>query len=519
MAALCRWLVSRPDGKALILTAGDQDVAALARALEPFASAGSFTVETAGKDSGSVDASARVLLAPLQTMLNRAQSGRIDASVYGLVLVPDMDAVVDLGLAASLVSITACLMPQEQRSTLAVSQRFGHTERMLAKEIAGDPQKLFLNDEGESSKAAPSRSWFVDATDKLPLLLGLLAKDTARPVAAFCNLKDSAMELVRRLQENGHKAECVFGSGQRRDAIFGDARSGRVAVLVLIDEGARGLQAAWAGRVFNWDIPLEGELYVQRLAALDQKRNGASVFNFVCERYALGLADVERVLGHALTVEAVDRSMFVAENKSMSQPVSQLAQTRAHDGRSRPVDKYPADKRAADKRDDGGRYDGRNAQSIQADIAALTGANPRLSQSRDSASAVRSAQPKQEAATKPAAKHSRKARNKGGNPSAAQNRGQAPEEIKRQEQQRQASGRARQDQRPASARPDPYALPMEERMKLYRERYGKSSLPRKAQPKQALETGTAEPAKAGDDEDSGSQGLLGSIRNLFGKRR
>jgi len=358
----------------------------------------------------------------------------------------------------------------------------------------------------------------------------------------------------------------VLGNLPRKRAVLDSVKVGEYDVLVLTDEGGSGLPGSWASVLVNWDLPLEGEPYLARLEHLDASADGARVYNFVCERYSFGLPAIERVLGTRLQTqpapasmmfsEAPDRTGMARQSERDQQPRAQLDRSTE---RSRPEERRDrgshSNDRGGDRGDRGGQYDGRNARAIQADIAAITGGKP---------VAKATAPVPVDAATEPAAKPGKKRGHKGRSALASAQKSASPEATKRTGDagrrregtppNRQGAKRARAGSGPRLT--DPYSVSMEERLRLYRERYAEgqgSGQPARAgaakpggvrsgrakggNPQQdtskALRTGqmreslgsdnttrssSPRPAAAQNAPSSQGRGLFGALKGLFGKK-
>ena len=87
-------------------------------------------------------------------------------------------------------------------------------------------------------------------------------------------------------------------------------------VLVLTDEGTIGLARGTFRLLVNFDIPLEPDLYVKRLEMLDRFFPEAKVINLACERYLVGLSAVERYIGASLEAKPVADTLIQTEDLS-----------------------------------------------------------------------------------------------------------------------------------------------------------------------------------------------------------
>jgi hypothetical protein len=181
-------------------------------------------------------------------------------------------------------------------------------------------------------------------------------------------------------------------------------------------------------------------------------------------------------------------------------------------------DRQPEHRGSPEQRDRGGQYDGRNARAIQADITAITGGFSLNDQ-------------------KPIAPDQGTSRKKRGRKTPESRREPAAPPKKREAARpkpaRNPPPVARQKKKSGGPRlADPYSVSMEERLRLYRERYGNGApqdnqrvgngrtvRPGDRKPPAAAPIRT--PAEASDTSKgtkSVPKGILGALRGIFSGR-
>lgn len=481
-AAVAEWLSRNQERRALVILADERSVATARESLADFCRTLGRSLGMAGRQPDPEADSADVLVASADTLAARHDGSTLNLADFQLAAFPDLDSFTPHDPAALFRSLKARLRSQWERRTLSFSARFGVKERNLVLDITEAPAELLVEEGNERAKTLPQSTWFVQAGDKVRLLVGLMAADAARPVAVFCNLKDNAEEAAKRLRANGMSVEYVLGNLPRKGAILEAVKSGVHDVLVLTDQGAEGMPGSWAKRLVNWDLPLEGEVYGKRLGVLDPGADGSSVWNFGCDRYVYGIPAIEQYLGYGLNASPADPSLLAPEDKSEGMSFErrhdQGRGDRRDDRRSPRNDsgRPSQERRGGYERRTDGAYDGRNLRSIQADIAALTGASDRpLSRAPE---------------RKPDA----------GRPGGRGDPGRRPQRDRQQ-------GKGRQGERPRqpdTRRPieDPYSVSMEERMRMYRERYGSRLT---SSPQKNGERGSPKNRKGRTEADNGEK--------------
>ncbi|MCE1195331.1 hypothetical protein LWX53_02390 [bacterium] len=362
----------------------------------------------------------------------------------------------------------------------------------------------------------------LDEADKIRYLLKLLQERGDRHLCVFCNLKSTAAELSARLDMNGAATDYIGGNlnpdrknqivakalswtGKRREAPAPEAAAETQAaeaspadgepaeaapeaeaapaldlaapeaeiapvvsrfaadsfVLVLTDEGAKGLAKPEFVTVVNYDIPLEPEFYFERLIFLKRQDPDALLFNLVCDRYMYGIPAIEHTIDAPLPLATPDAGAF-PEDLSAGKPIElPEPRMRGRDGRDgrRGRDGYGRDRFARDDRDrrdrDGYGRDDRGRDNFASD--------DRDSRGRDDRPA-RDDRPRDSSR-----RDERRSDERRGHDSSGRDRIAGGD--------RRAEGRRpseRQADRQGGPVADPYALSMEERLALYKKKYGRN---------------------------------------------
>ena len=501
MAALASRLAAEPGLRALVVAPGDRDVSSLKGACDSIVDSIGKRSSTIGRDS--FDADSDVSIGSMDAVASHSASGALDARAFGLVALSDVDSMVD---AASVVMMRRALgAALPGRRVVAFSAEPGPSHRAIVRDLAGTVEEISLEAEGEREKSIPSDTWNVSADDKIRLFLGLASPLREKPAVVFCNMRDTAESVARLLKGEGFRVEYILGNLPRKRSILDSVIAGNFDILVLTDEGANGLPGGWARILFNWDLPLEGEPYLARIAHLDPSFERAHIHNFACERYSVGLQAIERVLGSPLPAVVADETVMAPSKAKVRADVS-----------ARRDDRQPEHRGSPEQRDRGGQYDGRNARAIQADIAAITGGFS-LNDKKPLA---------------PGQGPSRKKRGR----KAPESKRETVATVKKRETARPKPAKnsppaARQRKKGGGPRlADPYSVSMEERLRLYRERYGngvpqenqRAGSGRTVRPGDGKTAATGEaPAKAPDTTPGTApvpKGILGALKGIFSAR-
>ncbi|CAK7564882.1 MAG: RNA helicase required for poly(A+) mRNA export [Sporothrix epigloea] len=130
--------------------------------------------------------------------------------------------------------------------------------------------------------------------EKYDVLCKLYGLMTIGSSVIFVKTRESANEIHRRMEADGHKVSVLHGNfdGQQRDALLDDFRNGKSKVLITTNVMARGIDVSSVSMVINYDIPMKGmgdvepdaETYLHRIGRTGRfGRVGVSI-SFVYDR-------------------------------------------------------------------------------------------------------------------------------------------------------------------------------------------------------------------------------------------
>lgn len=271
---------------------------------------------------------ANLVLASVQTLISLAQAGALPTIAprhFGFVVVDGAEKIAELP-DEKLRAVQGHLLPSWERKTLVIEGKSTPRAKAFAWDIADNPKEIRFQESIGLVGTIKTASYEIRAEEKLRFVLGLAHDPSIQSICLFCNLKSSAFEISKRLELNGVPTDYVAGALQPSrkkqilekaltggraqpgvdkpgaDTVSHDSDASSAFVLVLTDEGAKDIERARFPVVVNFDIPLEPELYADRLTFLDQHNPNARLYNLACERYMYGIPAIRRSIDPSLTL-------------------------------------------------------------------------------------------------------------------------------------------------------------------------------------------------------------------------
>lgn len=253
---------------------------------------------------GGTDMSAQVealgqrpalVLATPGRLADLIKSGTANLSAVRMLVLDEADRMLEMGFLPELQQILAVL-PRE-RQTLLFSATLGHNVTLFAQELLRRPVRVEVTPSGTPAARAVQKLYEVDADEKYPLLLSLLARDQLSALV-FTRTRERAEKVQEVLKRAGHKSALIHSDrtqGQRRQALEG-FRRGQYRCLVATDIASRGLDVEDVGHVINFDLPHSPEDYVHRIGRTARAGASGRASTFVTERDEETVRAIERII-------------------------------------------------------------------------------------------------------------------------------------------------------------------------------------------------------------------------------
>ncbi len=251
-------------------------------------------------------------------LLDFAQGNRrIDFRDFGFLVIDEADRLFDMGFLPDLRRILRAMRPPKERLTMLFSATLSTSVTHLAWEHMNSPAEVLVEPENVTVETVDQEVYHVSASEKLRLLLGLLAAENPSNALIFTNMKHTAVEVAERLRHNGYTVEYIMGdlTQQKRLTIINQIKDGTLRFLVATDVAARGLHINDLELVVNYDLPENPEGYVHRIGRTARAGKRGKAVSLACERFVFGLEAIEAFIGFKIPVRPVTDDL-IAEDAS-----------------------------------------------------------------------------------------------------------------------------------------------------------------------------------------------------------
>ncbi|SFN00811.1 ATP-dependent RNA helicase RhlB [Dokdonella immobilis] len=225
----------------------------------------------------------------------------------------EADRMFDLGFIKDVRFLMRRMPPREQRQGMLFSATLSHRVLELAYEHMNSPEKVTAETESVTASRVRQVVYFPANEEKIPLLLNLLDKVQEHRSIVFINTKVMAERVTRALERHGHRVATLSGDvpQAKRERLLARFQKGDIEILVATDVAARGLHIPAVSHVFNFDLPQDAEDYVHRIGRTARLGAEGDAISFACDRYAMGLPDIEAYIEQKIPTATVDPEMLV----------------------------------------------------------------------------------------------------------------------------------------------------------------------------------------------------------------
>ncbi len=291
----------------------------------------------------------------------------------------EADRMFDLGFIKDIRFLLRRMPVRTERQTLLFSATLSHRVLELAYEHMNEPEKIVVETETITAARVRQKLYYPSDEEKLPLLIGLLSRSEGARTMVFVNTKAFVERVARSLERAGYRVGVLSGDvpQKKRESLLKKFQAGQLEILVATDVAARGLHIDGVSHVYNYDLPFDAEDYVHRIGRTARLGAEGDAISFACERYAMGLPDIEAYIEQKIPSEPVTPELLVPLPR---QPRLDLAagQDDADDGDSiNEIFREVREARAAEDAKRGGGRGGRPGGGRGGPRAAGTGSGER----------------------------------------------------------------------------------------------------------------------------------------------
>ncbi len=260
-----------------------------------------------------------------------------DLRALQVLVLDEADRMFDLGFIKDIRYLMRRMPEPGQRLSLLFSATLSYRVTELAYEHMNNPQTIEVVPEQVTAEMVEESVYYPAKEEKIPLLLGLMQRETPLRSIVFVNTKRVADRVWGYLESNGYPTAVLSGDvpQKKRQHLLQKFSEGELPVLVATDVAARGLHIPDVSHVFNYDLPQDAEDYVHRIGRTARAGASGSAISFACEEYAFSLSEIEEYIGHKIPMESIANELLLKPHPPKKPEHSRRPKPGGNKGRGR----------------------------------------------------------------------------------------------------------------------------------------------------------------------------------------
>jgi len=166
----------------------------------------------------------------------------------------------------------------------------------ISEKFMRDPIKILIQKDELTLEGIKQFYIHVEKEDwKFDTLCDLYETLTITQAIIYCNFKRKIEMLTDRMAQRDFTVSSMHGdmTGDRRDVIMKEFRSGSSRVLITTDLLARGIDVQQVSLVINYDLPKNRESYIHRIGRSGRFGRKGVAINFVTDDDIRAMRELE----------------------------------------------------------------------------------------------------------------------------------------------------------------------------------------------------------------------------------
>lgn len=459
-----------------------------------------------GTDWGSQEQAIRdgvnVLVATPGRLLDHIRVNKIDFSQLEFLVLDEADRMLDMGFIPDVKTIISKL-PKE-RQTLMFSATLSPKVESLARELTRNPVRINIST-FKTAEGIKQVAYKVAEEHKLELVLHLFDTEEVASAIVFTGTKRGADSLGRALKRKGVKVNSMHGDRdqKQREETLAEFKSGRINVIVATDVMARGIDITGVSHVINFDVPRDLDDYIHRIGRTARAEKTGTAITLVSGQDERYFQTIFQGIGDKLTVNSLPDRLKSSRDLQ-------------HDGSPNPSNRQSSQDSASRRNKRSGNPRNRSTRGKSDTESHLSNAQERAPRNAETSTGQRG-------------------NTTDGSPSTRQEMNQAPGTSNDKNPQRNSDNRntRKSDNRNRGAKgvsrrqpreSDKNRNPSQNRQNQATDHRKSNGVASQEQRRQDLIKQVSNPLSnrkltPADSENSGSKGIWGKIKNLFGSKK
>ena len=214
-------------------------------------------------------------------LMDHMWRGTIKLDAVRFAVLDEADKMLDMGFRKDIETIFSYI--PEKRQTAMFSATMTPDIMTLMRTYQNNPLHIDTTDHKLEVPKIDQSYCALHESQKHEMLRNLIDNYDIKVALVFANTKSRVDRIVRKLNDDGYRAEGIHGGYEqnRRERIMDSFRRGSVKILVATDVMGRGLDINNIDAVINYDFPRDIEDYTHRVGRTGRAGKAGCAFTFV----------------------------------------------------------------------------------------------------------------------------------------------------------------------------------------------------------------------------------------------
>lgn len=243
-----------------------------------------------------------ILVATPGRLLDLINQGFVKLNQVEYFVLDEADQMLDMGMLPDVKRIIKFI--PSSRQTMLFSATMPTEIAKLADTLLKSPIKVEVAAVSSTVDIIEQAVYFVNKSNKTPLLIDLLKNDSILSALVFSRTKHGADKIVKSLLKAGFKAEAIHGnkSQNARQNALNNFKDKKTRILVATDIAARGIDIDELSHVINYNLPEVPETYVHRIGRTGRAGLGGIAISFCDQEEKPLLNDIQKLISKKIPV-------------------------------------------------------------------------------------------------------------------------------------------------------------------------------------------------------------------------
>ena len=258
-------------------------------------------------------------------VLDHLRRKSIDLGGAKTLVLDEADRMLDMGFQEDMEQILDAI--PKSRQTVFFSATYPKTIDSMSRKYQKNPVRVTMEDTEAQPVNIRQMYYLAEPEVKLNGLVWLIQQNQPESAIIFCNLKATVIELGRAFSQLGISTGALHGDLEQaeRDRVMAKFRNKSTRILVATDVAARGIDVENLDAVFNYDLPLQADIYVHRIGRTGRAGKKGLAISLVTARQKSKIPAIEAYTG----IQIQEKTLAQVSQLNLSEFKSCINQTAA----------------------------------------------------------------------------------------------------------------------------------------------------------------------------------------------